>query len=79
MPKSVFSNIVTAGIRVAGRYALAQIPPRNSNWASRGNWVHVAKIGFEKYFLRKVRNGQTEPLYEKFMLKLMGATVTEQV
>jgi sulfide:quinone oxidoreductase len=52
--------------------ALPQIPPRNTNWAARGKWVHVAKIGFEKYFLRKVRNGQTEPAYEKLVLKLMG-------
>jgi sulfide:quinone oxidoreductase len=59
--------------------ALPQIPPRNTNWASRGKWVHLAKIGFEKYFLRKVRLGQTEPLYERLMLKLMGATRTEQV
>lgn len=59
--------------------ALPQIPPRNTSWASRGKWVHLAKIGFEKYFLHKVRTGQTEPLYEKLMLKLMGATRTEQV
>jgi len=52
--------------------ALPQIPPRNTNWAARGKWVHVAKIGFEKYFLRKVRNGQAEPAYEKLVLKLMG-------
>jgi sulfide:quinone oxidoreductase len=59
--------------------ALPQIPPRNTNWASRGKWVHLAKIGFEKYFLRKVRSGQTEPYYEKLVLKLMGAERTEQV
>jgi sulfide:quinone oxidoreductase len=57
--------------------ALPQIPPRNTNWASRGKWVHLAKIGFEKYFLRQVRNGQTEPYYEKFVLKLMGAHKTQ--
>jgi sulfide:quinone oxidoreductase len=56
--------------------ALPQIPPRNTNWAARGKWVHLAKIGFEKYFLRKVRSGQTEPYYEKFVLKLMGAHKT---
>ena len=52
--------------------ALPQIPPRNTNWAARGKWVHLAKIGFEKYFLRKIRNGQTEPYYEKAVLSLMG-------
>jgi sulfide:quinone oxidoreductase len=58
--------------------ALPQIPPRNTNWAARGKWVHLAKIGFEKYFLRKVRSGQTEPYYEKFVLKLMGAHKTRE-
>jgi len=57
--------------------ALPQIPPRNTNWAGQGKWVHLAKIGFEKYFLRKVRTGQTEPYYEKFMLKLLGAHKTK--
>ena len=37
--------------------ALPQIPPRNANWSGQGYWVHLAKIGFEKYFLRKVRKG----------------------
>ena len=49
--------------------AQPQIPPRNVNWASRGTWVHLAKVGFEKYFLRKMRMGQSEPFYEKFLLK----------
>ena len=52
--------------------AMPQIPPRNVNWASRGKWVHLAKIGFEKYFLGKVRKGQTEPIYEKAVLNLIG-------
>ncbi len=37
--------------------ALPQIPPRNVTWAKEGKWVHLAKIAFEKYFLRKVRTG----------------------
>lgn len=53
--------------------ALPQIPPRNTNWAARGKWVHLAKIGFEKYFLRKMRKGDTEPYYEAAVLKMMGA------
>ena len=35
--------------------AQPQIPPRNVNWSSSGKWVHAAKIGFEKYFLHKIR------------------------
>lgn len=52
--------------------AQPQIPPRNVNWSSDGKWVHLAKIAFEKYFLRKVRKGSTEPVFEKQMLKMMG-------
>ncbi|WP_369026765.1 NAD(P)/FAD-dependent oxidoreductase [Qipengyuania sp. RANM35] len=52
--------------------AKPQIPPRNVNWSSDGKWVHLAKIGFEKYFLRKVRKGQSEPFYEKLALHAMG-------
>jgi sulfide:quinone oxidoreductase len=53
--------------------ALPQIPPRNTNWASRGKWVHLAKVAYEKYFLHKVRAGKTEPYYEKTVLKMVGA------
>lgn len=52
--------------------AVPQIPPRNTTWSSHGKWVHAAKIGFEKYFMRKVRKGISEPFYERMMLKLMG-------
>ena len=52
--------------------ALPQIPPRNLNWASQGKWVHIAKIAFERYFLRKIRKGKREPIYEKYMLKTLG-------
>ncbi len=54
--------------------ALPQIPPRNTNWASRGKWVHLAKVAYEKYFIHKVRNAKTEPYYEKTVLKMLGAT-----
>jgi sulfide:quinone oxidoreductase len=52
--------------------AIPQIPPRNVNWSSEGRWVHLAKIAFERYFLRKVRHGTSEPLYEKYIMKLAG-------
>ena len=52
--------------------AIPQNPPRNVNWASSGRWVHVAKVAFEKYFMRKIRTGNTEPVYEKYVLKLLG-------
>jgi sulfide:quinone oxidoreductase len=52
--------------------AMPQIPPRNVQWAARGKWVHWAKIGYEKYFMRKVRKGLSEPFYERLPLKMMG-------
>ncbi len=52
--------------------AIPQIPPRNVTWAKRGKWVHLAKIGFEKYFLRKMKSGVSEPLFEKYTLKALG-------
>lgn len=52
--------------------AQPQIPPRNVNWASSGKWVHAAKIGFEKYFLYKVRLGKSEPFYERLALQALG-------
>ena len=42
--------------------------PRNINWASEGMWVHLAKVAYEKYFLRKMRRGESEPFYEKFIM-----------
>jgi len=52
--------------------ALPQIPPRNVTWTKIGKWVHLAKIAFEKYFLYKMRNGTSEPIYEKYVLSALG-------
>ncbi len=52
--------------------AIPQIPPRNVNWMKKGKWVHLAKVAFEKYFLRKVRSGTIETFYEKRTLQLLG-------
>ncbi|MCQ2004935.1 NAD(P)/FAD-dependent oxidoreductase [Rhizobium sp. NRK18] len=52
--------------------AQPQIPPRNVNWSSQGKWVHAAKIGFEKYFLYKIRLGKAEPFYERLALQALG-------
>ena len=58
--------------------ALPQIPPRNVNWFRKGKWVHLAKVGFEKYFLYKMKNGTSEPIYEKYVLKSLGIERLEQ-
>jgi sulfide:quinone oxidoreductase len=52
--------------------ALPQIPPRNVNWFSKGKWVHLAKIAFEKYFMRKIKKGTSEHIFEKMVLNAMG-------
>jgi sulfide:quinone oxidoreductase len=51
---------------------LPELPPRNVTWAKKGKWVHLAKIAFEKYFLHKVKSGNTDPVYERYILKLLG-------
>jgi sulfide:quinone oxidoreductase len=52
--------------------ALPQMPPRNVAWMKKGKWVHYAKIAFEKYFIRKMKKGNSEPVYEKYVLKALG-------
>jgi sulfide:quinone oxidoreductase len=52
--------------------AIPQIPPRNVSWFKEGKWVHLAKVAFEKYFIRKMKKGSSEPFYEKSILKMMG-------
>lgn len=42
------------------------------SWNKKGKWVHLAKIGFEKYFLHKMKSGHSEPIYEKYLLKALG-------
>ena len=34
--------------------------------------MHLAKVAFEKYFMYKMKNGTSEPLYEKHVLKALG-------
>jgi len=59
--------------------AQPQIPPRNVNWSSHGRWVHLAKVGFEKYFLHKVSHGVSMPFYEKLALDMLGINKLKEV
>ena len=59
--------------------AQPQIPPRNVNWSSSGKWVHLAKIGFEKYFLHKIRSGKSEPFYERLAMQALGIEKLKKV
>ena len=59
--------------------AQPQIPPRNVNWSSQGKWVHAAKVGFEKYFLRKVRHGKADTFYENLVLDMLGVRKLKEI
>ncbi|MGY3484839.1 sulfide:quinone oxidoreductase [Bradyrhizobium sp. USDA 4011] len=59
--------------------AQPQIPPRNVNWSAKGEWVHYAKVAFEKYFLRKMRRGESEPFYERFVLDRLNIAKVKEV
>ncbi len=59
--------------------AQPQMPPRNVNWASKGKWVHWGKIAFEKYFIRKVKAGTSEPFYEKIAMQALGINKLKKV
>lgn len=65
------------GDRGAAFLAMPQNPPRNVNWSADGKWVHWAKVAFERYFLRKVRKGVSEPWYEAFVMNMMKITKTQ--
>jgi sulfide:quinone oxidoreductase len=52
--------------------AQPQLPPRNVNWSAKGRWVHLAKVAFEKYFMRKVRRGESEPFYERYLMNKLN-------
>jgi sulfide:quinone oxidoreductase len=60
------------GDRGVAFVAEPQIPPRNVNWSAKGHWVHFAKIAFEKYFIRKIRTGESEPFYERWVMEALG-------
>ncbi|HNP36712.1 MAG TPA: FAD/NAD(P)-binding oxidoreductase [Woeseiaceae bacterium] len=52
--------------------ALPQIPPRNVTRSMTGKWVHLAKVAYEKYFMRKMRKGKAYPAYERIVLEAFG-------
>lgn len=62
------------GDRGAAFVALPQIKPRTVDWFAEGRWVHLAKVAFEKYFIRKMKIGVSEPFYEKVLFKMLGIT-----
>ncbi|KAL3942408.1 MAG: hypothetical protein SGBAC_003402 [Bacillariaceae sp.] len=57
---------------------LPQMPPRRTDITIDGRVATLAKIAFEKYFLYKIKTGDTDPYYEKYMLHLIGVDRTEK-
>lgn len=60
------------GTTGAAFIASPQLPPRNTAWMKKGKWVHYAKVGFEKYFIYKMKKGLAEPAFEKYLLRFLG-------
>lgn len=78
--KATWNAICLADMGDSGAAFVAspQIPPRNIAWFKKGKWVHAAKIAFEKYFIRKMKKGTSEPIYEKYILKMIGIEKLEK-
>ena len=52
--------------------AMPQNPPRNTAWMRKGKMARLAKVGFEKYFIYKMKKGSSEPFVEKFFMRFLG-------
>jgi sulfide:quinone oxidoreductase len=64
--------IADMGDTGAAFVAMPQIPPRNVTWAKKGKMMHLAKIAFEKFFIRNMKVGNPEPAYQKYIFKMLG-------
>ncbi|CAC9532728.1 Sulfide-quinone reductase [Bathymodiolus heckerae thiotrophic gill symbiont] len=64
--------IADMGDTGAAFVAMPQIPPRNVTWAKKGRMMHLAKIAFEKFFIRNMKTGNSEPSYQKYIFKMLG-------
>ncbi|MCS5586246.1 MAG: FAD-dependent oxidoreductase [Gammaproteobacteria bacterium] len=64
--------IADMGDTGAAFVAMPQIPPRNVTWAKKGKMMHLAKIAFEKFFIRNMKTGNAEPAYQKYIFKMLG-------
>ncbi|WP_119394866.1 NAD(P)/FAD-dependent oxidoreductase [Salinibius halmophilus] len=78
--KGTWSTVCLADMGDTGAafVAIPQIPPRNVTWFKKGKWVRLSKIAFEKYFIRKMKSGASEPFYEKQVMKLLGVERLEK-
>ncbi len=63
--------LIDMGATAIGFAAMPQTPPRNVTWSKKSKWVHLAKVAFESYFLRKIKKGVSERFYEKIIMSSM--------
>ena len=47
-------------------------PAAQRQLVQEGQVGALAKIAFEKYFMRKMKTGNSDPVYEKYVLKALG-------
>jgi len=52
--------------------AVPQNPPRNKVWMKKSKFFRLVKKALEKYYIFKLKYGLTEPVYEKYIMKLLG-------
>ena len=63
--------MIDYGARGAAFLAVPQCPPRNIDRIIEGRFVHVAKRAMERYHIRKLRAGITEPIFERLLFRIM--------
>lgn len=52
---------------------------RRISVAKKGRWVNWVKIGFEKFFLTKMRLGMAVPWFERWGLRVLGLSLVEAI
>lgn len=63
--------MIDFGSRGAAFLAVPQCPPRNIDRIIEGRFVHVVKRSMERYHVRKLKGGVTEPMLERLLFRLM--------
>jgi sulfide:quinone oxidoreductase len=72
MPSLSALCITDFGDTGAVALAIPQFAPRRADLHIINPLVRLAKISFEQYFLYKVKTGDCDPYYEKWLLNLVG-------
>ena len=62
--------IVGAGL--AGMHVVHGLRTVPGMISAIGNWVHLVKLAFEKYFSYRISHGTSGPTYEKYVMKALG-------